>query len=217
MASNLIGILFTAFLGALSGCSKWPPYEQELTSQFFDSREEIELLVHELQNSKYTSVNTSAGGDIFADYSEGEKWAEGPVSQEEPKDPDKWRRLFTRTGLDNVSETYEGDYALFLDIFFLDRPETEAFISYVNSPTIQTSHKKCAPEFSRSKCGICIVHLDDEWWIRYGWQPVSLLSDLEESDANDQLTGDAYLDEASVIWDACLAQGGTQLKVPDEN
>jgi len=216
LASKLIGVFSIAFVGVLSGCSKWPPYEQELVSQFFESREEIEMLVQKLQGSKYTSVNTSVGGDIFADYSEGEKWAVGPVSQEEPKDPAEWRRLFASTGLDNVSETYEGDYALFLDVFYLDRPETKAFISYVNSPTIQTSHKKCAPEFSRSKCGICIVHLDDEWWIRYGWEPSSLLSDLDASDEYDQLTGDAYLEEASAIWNTCLSNGGTQLNGPSE-
>ena len=216
MASKLIGILSFAFIGILGGCSKWPPYEQELTSQFLENREEIELLVHELQNAKYTNVNTSVGGGIFAHYYEGEKWAEGPVPQEVPKDQNKWRRLFTSTGLDNVSETYEGDFVLFLDIFYLDRPETKAFISYVNSPTIRTRYKKCAPEFSRSKCGICIVHLEDDWWIRYGWEPSSLLSDLDESGENGQLTGDAYLEEASAIWEACLSKGGTQLSAPNE-
>ncbi len=215
MASKLIGIVFLTFIVILGGCSKWPPFEQELTSQFLENREEIELLVHELQKAKYTDVNTSVGGEIFAFYYEDEKWAEGPVPQKVPKDQSKWRRLFTSAGLDNVSETYEGDFVLFLDIFYLDRPETEAFISYVNNPNIRTRYKKCEPEFSRSKCGTCVVHLEDDWWIRYGWEPSSLLSDLDESRETRQLTGDKYLEEASAIWEACLYDGGTQVNAPN--
>ena len=211
MASKLIVILSFAFVGVLGGCSKWPPYEQELKSQFLENREEFELLVRELQDSKYTGVNTSIGGDIFARYFEGEKWAEGPVPDEQPKDQIKWQRLFSSTGVDNISETYEGDFVLGLDIFYLGSKKKAAFISYVNSTTIQTKFRQCLSDFAKSDCGNCIVQIEGDWWIRYGWEPITFTDELYDKSALGNWTADEFGSKLREAYEACLVEGGTLL------
>ncbi len=196
---------------AISGCSDWPPYEDELKDRFFENREGLEILVEEIRGSKYVAVENSWAAGVTALYFEGEKWAAGTGSGEAPRDAEKWERLFQRADVDNVYETIEGDFVSHLNIYDFGSRKKEAFISYVLSPTIQERYRECAPEFAKSRCGMCIVHLQEDWWIKYGWEPSSLFPDAYESSESSQLSEDEILDAASAARDACLMEGGTQI------
>lgn len=119
---------------------------------------------------------------------------------------------FERTELDNISETFDGDFVLGLDIYYLGGQKQSAFISYTLSPTIKTKYRQCTPEFAKSRCGECIVHLEDDWWIKYGWEPSSFVPDLQDSDEYGEWSEETFLKEASAAWEACLVEGGTQLE-----
>ena len=205
----------TILAGVLAGylsssCSEWPPNEMALQMQFVDKRSQIEVLVKELERSKYFGVRIEPGHSVRGDYIEGGEWVDGARGlSEEPDNAGEWIEWFDNAGLDSIRRNHEGEIGLSVPISFGDRDDS-TFAAYVLSADIQNRYRTCVREFKNVDCGHCVVNLDGNWWIEYGWYTSDLESAAFEAYQKEEITTEEYYDQSAKLYDRCFAEGGTE-------
>ena len=203
--------IWIAIAGAslLFGCSEWPPQEQELVEKFTANRQDIETLKTMLEESKYETVSPSFG-KILAHFWDGEPFDGQIMQQENPGNSDEWARLFERTGLDGIQLNDDGEILLTAQLYVFGEGY-DSHATYINSAEIQNEIRRCEKGFADANCGRCIVHIDTDWWIVYGWWPNDLTDEPFDAWMNEEMSEDEFYEIHDTIHNECMTEGGTLL------
>jgi len=158
---------------SLCSCGKWPPYEEELVEKFDSSRESFWALESKLKASKYFRVSQTGiwGIPRFKDSYEvvAEIHGDEFVESETIEDDREWEEHFRKAGLFSV-EYYE-DIVILGFVGQLPVKNRWVWADYVHSAEHRTELRPCLDEHKKLACGICVVDLAEEWFIRYRWTP----------------------------------------------
>ncbi len=208
--------IWIAIAGAalLCGCSEWPPQEQEFIDHFNENRAGIEALKVMLEESRYKQVSRNFSGTLSGKWFEGDPDV-GQVGQREPpENSDDWIKLFNQVGLDSIQARDDGGVLLPAGNYVREKG-FESYASYIQSSDIQKRIHRCEEQHAEATCGNCIVNLDADWWLTYGWWPSDLTDKEFDAWQNEEITDDEFYDRQDHILKQCFADGGTLIGTPD--
>ena len=199
-AKPLLFGLSAFFLSFLTGCDEWPPLKSEAIRHFHEKRPFIEQLEDKLANSKYYEVHLGGLGLSF-----GRIYAEGLVSQERLDDDSGWHELLLEAEIFGI-EKYDDAYAIRFGSDPFDG-NTLGSLAYIHDPDAYRELKACQPEFEALGCGLCVVHLEDDWWIRYEWIADSFTDESYESLLDGEISEEDYRAANDEATNKCIAEG----------
>ena len=209
-APSAVGLAALLFVVPLLGaCEKWPPHEEELRRNFEENRVALESLEAKISGTKYFRVSQTGimgiprfndSDHVVADF-HGVEFVESDLIENDPE----WEQFFRQAGVFSVSK-YE-DRATFGFVGSLPDKSRSIWVEYVRSAVQRKNLKPCLPEHKNLACGLCVVDLDDQWFLEYWWTPEDVIPDRYEEVLSGQLSDEEYWQEIDAALLECRING----------
>lgn len=181
----------------ISACDGWPPKERTLRNEFENRRATLESLAEKLNDSPYVGVMLLPDGAI-GDVAVGDR-----VESRSVGDDPEWSQMFRKTRVYSVqADDYGTSFTIAYDVF---DDATSGFVAYRHAAGADDEIARCRSEFESARCGRCLVALDTDWWIDYGWFPQEVAPDAYDAYLDDEIDHGEYLEKQDAALNACIS------------
>ncbi len=163
-------VLSLVALVQISGCSKWPPFEDELRENLLENQQTFEQLESIISETDFTFIRIHGPGSTV---SVG-RLVDGEVAPGYVDNKEEWRELLYKAKVRGISR--EGDAFAYL-VSNVDRGGSTIYFEYVHNANSDDYLKVCLPEHQKVGCGKCKVEMYRGWWVHYRWIPDELIDE----------------------------------------
>ena len=165
-----LGILIVTALLVGVSCDtfRWPPFEEQLTTMF---NENVEIVLA-IEQEMIRDGRTVAGSGL----KDGRYRSRVGEPEFTPEQLDRYAALFG--DLDFYATFFRDQDRTYIQLMKQSVRSREYYVTYANSE-VPESVPSCDLADRKTRCGDCIVPLQDNWHIAYRWFPQEDIEGVE--------------------------------------